>query len=185
MADVKEAVKKVYELEFNNPKNALHVNKGEQGYTYMGIYQKAHPTWPGWRKVDAVLIRNFGDVAKASVELYNDSSVQVLVDLFYENKFWLPIKLDQIKSQKVAEEIFVFAVNAGFKAAIKAAQRCAGAVDDGIIGPKTIKALNEVDEYQFSVEYDQEEVCYYEELVKRNPRFKRFLNGWRNRAYAV
>lgn len=185
MADVKLAVKKVYELEFNNPKNALHVNEGEQGYTYMGIYQKAHPTWPGWRKVDAALTKNSGDITKASVELYSDVSVQALVGLFYTNKFWLPIKLDKVKSQKVAEEIFVFAVNAGFKAAIKAAQRCVGAKDDGVIGPCTINALNEVDEYQFSVEYDQEEIYYYEELVMKNPKFKKFMNGWRNRAYAI
>ncbi len=72
-------------------------------------------------------------------------------------EYWVPLGLDDIHSQDVAGEIFEFAVNAGFKPSVRAAQLAAnyvlslfphGAtprtrlVVDGRMGPKTRNTLN-------------------------------------------
>ena len=43
MAKIEEAFKKVLGLEFSTPANALEWNEGEKGWTFMGIYEFAHP----------------------------------------------------------------------------------------------------------------------------------------------
>jgi lysozyme family protein len=180
MARFDEALFKMYKLEFSKPGNALHWNEGETGHTFMGIYKSAHPDWSGWKYIDACVKKYSGDVKDASEELYYNDDMRTLVGAFYQNKFWEAMRLSQINSQHIAEEMFIFGVNVGIKTSIKAAQRCAGVEDDGLIGSVTIAALNSVDERQFDVEFDQEEVYYYESLG--NPRY---INGWINRAYAV
>ena len=69
-----------------------------------------------------------------------------------------------IVSQKIADEMMVFGVNVGIGHAIKAAQRIAAVPQDGVIGPKTIAALNKVDETVFDETYDLLEIDYYEKL---------------------
>ena len=41
MASMDKVFDIMLKLEFNSPANALHTNKTEIGYTFMGIYQKA------------------------------------------------------------------------------------------------------------------------------------------------
>ena len=50
MADFRKAMDLNMEAEFSkNPRSCLHVNKGEEGWlTYMGIFQREHPTWKRW-----------------------------------------------------------------------------------------------------------------------------------------
>lgn len=184
MAIIREAFDKMLKLEFNSPKNALHWNKGETGWTYMGIYETAHPDWSGWRIIKNT-VTTHEDIEKASAELYNNPQLRSLVEMFYEEKFWKPMKLDQVTSQKIAEEMFVMGVNAGTKVAIRLAQRVVGAKDDGVIGPMTITALNKCDEKMFDKEYDAMEIAHYNMLAEKNPNFKKFLKGWHNRAVAV
>lgn len=173
---------KLIGLEFNSPANALHWNEGEKGWTYMGIYEFAHPNWEGWSRVKSEIDRS-GKV-KASAVLYYDVVLGKLVEDFYEKQFWDKMRLDEVASQDIAEDMMCMAVNAGIPTAVKLAQRLIGATVDGVLGSKTIKALNEVDAKWFDAEYDKLEVEYYEKLAKNNPNFVKFLNGWRNRAVA-
>jgi lysozyme family protein len=136
MADYKKAMKEILGAEFSSSSNALHKNKTEDGYTYMGIYQSAHPDWIGW---DLILkqIYRFGDIKTASIELYNNESLTDLVYLFYKEKFWDKAQLDVVK-QQVAEEIFMFGVNAGMQEAVRFAQMVSGIEPkyiDGKVGP--------------------------------------------------
>jgi len=184
MASIEEAWGKVVSLEFNSPANALHYNEGEKGYTFMGVYQFAHPSWEGWRKILTV-VRNSKTISEASKLLYKDEELIKLVRDFYKTEFWDKMKLDQVTSQKIAEEMMVFGVNAGIGSAVKAAQKVVGVVSDGVIGSRTIAALNAFDPKVFNVEYDKAEIAHYEMLVSKNPSFIKFINGWRNRAVAV
>ena len=184
MANFKEGYEILMGLEFSNESNALHVNKGEEGLTYKGIYQKAHPLWGGWRIIKSIL-EVTDDIKEASKKAYHTVNLETLVQVFYRNRFWNRMKLDQIESQKIANEMFIFGVNAGHKTAIKAAQKIVGATVDGLIGPKTIEALNQYDEDKFDLEFDEKEIVFYNEIVERKPYMKRYLRGWENRAVAV
>lgn len=184
MADIGKAMKILMGLEFNDPENALHKNKTESGYTYMGIYQKAHPKWIGW-EIILEYIGRYKNIKIASKNLYENEVLTRLVNLFYKKTFWDKANLDAITSQKIADEIFIFGVNAGMSVAIKTAQRLIKINPDGDVGEKTLSILNSFDPNVFDSEYDLLEQKHYAMLVERNPKFKIYANGWRNRSSAV
>lgn len=184
MAHFKVAMEKLRELEFSSPSDILHTNQTEKTMTFYGIYRYYHSDWSGWQRVDEVLAR-VGVMKEASRILYQDEWLEGKVMQFYKSNFWDKMKLDYVNSQKIAEELFCFAVNADIKPAVKLAQRLLGITVDGIIGNKTLKALNNYDEALFDVRYDALERQYYEELVKSNPSKAMFLKGWHYRAKAV
>lgn len=184
MASMDKVFDIMLKLEFNSPANALHANKTETGYTFMGIYQKAHPHLNMWKKVDEVVAKH-SKLSDASRELYSDAGLLDEVKMFYKKNFWDRMRLDEIQDQHKANEMFVFGVNAGCGRSIRLAQLVVGTVADGLIGPNTIKAINAYDVDSFDREFDSEEIKYYEAIVSNNPEKKIFLNGWKNRAVAV
>lgn len=187
MADFYKAFQKFKGIEFSSPDDALHKNKGEDGLTYYGIYQSAHPHWSGWSRVMAHLSTHGFDRHLASVTCYHDMNLTQEVMYLYYMNFWLPLRLDEINSQKIAEELFFFYLNIGNKKkVVRYAQSIVGEVVDGRIGKNTIKSLNEFDEDVFDREYDRKQISHYKRLVKYNPkRFGRFLKGWMNRAVLI
>ena len=185
MSDFDKCFNRIIHLEFANKYDALHKNDGENGLTYMGIYQSAHPTWIGWGIIKNVLQECNNDLRKASEKLYNMTSLYSAVGLFYDKEFYSKMRLHEINSQQIVDELFCGAINYGIKVAVKLAQRVVGVIDDGIIGQNTIKALNNYDAKKFDIEFDKLEIKHYESLVVKKPYFKRFINGWKNRAVLV
>lgn len=94
--------------------------------------------------------------------------------------FWLPLKLDQLKNDELALQVFDFAVNAGKKTAILALQLVAGCKQDGVIGPQTIAAANTFID-NIAERYKKERVLYYKVLALKKPAFAKYLKGWLNR----
>lgn len=184
MASMDKVFDIMLKLEFNSPANALHVNKTETGYTFMGIYQKAHPSLVMWKQIDETVKRH-KKLSDASVELYGNKVLLEEVKMFYKKNFWDRMRLDEIVDQHKANEMFVFGVNAGCSRAVRLAQLVVGTVADGLIGPKTIAAINSYDVDEFDREFDEEEIKYYEAIVRNDPEKRIFLNGWKNRAKAV
>lgn len=183
MAQFKKAMDLFLEAEISNsPKKALHKNDGENGLTYMGIYQSAHPTWFRWGYIQNVLDKHNGDKKEASIELYQDSVLTQDVYSFMKKNFWDVMKLDSVASQKIAEELFIFGTNANMKAGVKMAQRLVGVRDDGIVGNGTIAALNAFDERAFDEEYDLLEQAYYMNLISRRPELEVNERGWVRRS---
>jgi len=187
MANFKDAFKKFKGIEFNRADNVLHKNAGENGLTFYGIYQSAHPQWSGWSKIVSYLMTHGYDRKRASIVASQDNILIHEVQSFYYLNYWLPLRLDEIKSQKIAEELLFFYINIGNKKkVVRYAQSIAGVVVDGIIGKNTIKALNNLDEDIFDREYDRKEISHYKRLVRYNPkRFGIFLKGWINRARII
>ena len=185
MAKFESSMEILMDLEFSSSRNALHYNPTEGGYTFMGIYQVAHPSWKGWKIVEKTLKGCDNSIKEASEILYNNDKLVTMVGDFYRREFYAKAKLSHLKSQNTANEIFVFSTNAGIRAAVKAAQEIVGTTVDGIIGAITIKALNEFDEEVFSREYDLLEQRHYARLIARNPAFKVYGRGWKNRSLAV
>lgn len=184
MANFNEAFKILMRLEFSFPENALHKNPTEKEWTFMGIYQKTHPSWKGWDEILAALAYG-GDIKKISRMLFDSEDLQDEVWKFYKQNYWDMMRLDEVASQLKANEMFIFGVNVGVKPAIKAAQRIAGVVDDGIMGEISLAAINKIDEEKFDKEFDRAELEHYNMLIKQNPKLRVYANGWRRRAEAV
>lgn len=144
----------------------LHTVAGDTGgQTYAGISRKANPGWIGWRKIDNGTEPSAGDVRS-----------------LYRDKYWMPLRLDEITSQDVAESIFDFGVNAGATVAAKLAQVTIGATPDGKIGPLTISALNSYTPHTFVLVYTIAKIARYRDIVMKNKTQNKFLLGWINRA---
>ena len=186
MADINITLKHLFDVEFSSKQTKfLHKNPTENYYTLGGISQKANPLTLNWSFVYKIVALCEGNIFRASKMLYNDDIIMNQVKAIYYNNYWLKMKLDKVKSQKIADEIMLMGVVGGNKNAIKIAQRTVGVEDDGIIGDITLKALNEYDEDLFDIEYDKNEIEHFEALVDNREEFAVYLNGWRNRAAAV
>ncbi len=192
MADFNKAFETLMKLEWSNCEDALHKNEGEDGYTFMGVYQKAHPDSILWEILDNYkFIEDIdgepddGQLKRLSILMCNNTNALQEVKKIYRRDYWNRAKLYDVKSQKIADEIFVFGVNAGIERAIKLAQEIVGVKPDGIVGPKTLEALNGYKEKLFDILFDAGEAEYYESLVRAKKRFAKFEDGWLNRAKAV
>jgi len=94
--------------------------------------------------------------------------------------FWDKWKADDIKSQSLAN-ILVDWVWASGVYGIKIPQRMLGVQQDGIVGPKTIEALNKEIPYIFWLSLMEERKDFVDNIVKNNPSQIRFKQGWLNR----
>lgn len=172
-------------VEFNNDNSLLlHKNDGENGLTFYGIYQSAHPNWNGWKIINRYL-EVTPNLKQCSVILSGVSDLNKLVIEFYKVEFWNKLELDLITSEHKQLEIMCFAINAGITPCVKVLQELINVKIDGVIGEKTIKAINEFSESDFDRLFDVEEKEYYDELILNKSRFKKYQKGWHNRAYFV
>lgn len=132
----------------------------------------------------------YGDKAKrkqreiALHELKNlkwDSAAKI-----HKATFWDRIDGDNIHDQKVASTLFDHHVNADqltfsrsiYSKAISMVQEIVEVKNDGIMGPVTLKSINEYDSDILFDKYQAERINYYNHLVKIKPKNKVFLNGW-------
>ena len=178
----KKALQLIKAVEFSNDnKKLLHKNPTENGLTYFGIYEKAHPNWSAWRIIKAYLELE-PDLQKCSVILSNVSDLNTKVEEFIKKEFWDKMKLDLVTSEHKQLELLCFAYNVGIKPTIKVLQETLNITIDGIIGNQTINALNSFNESLFDKLFDLEEKEYYDELIEDKERFKIYKNGWHSRA---
>lgn len=185
MADIRKAIEILKLVEHSNRnEKLLHRNKGEDGLTFFGIYEKAHPTWKGWDIVKGYL-KFTPDIEQCSRILAGVTDLNKLVCDFYKKEFWDKARLDEVKSQKIADEIFIFGVNASMKISAIKAQFLVDALPDGDIGDKTLASLNNYDENKFDILFDEEEIKYYKKLITLHEKFKINEVGWISRARTV
>ena len=168
----------------NRNDKLLHKNEGENGLTYFGIYQSAHPNLKMWRTIESYL-KIEPDIKKCSVILSNVSALTGEVYRFYKQEFWDKMGLDKVNSGHICNEMFIFGVNVNWDKCNKEVQKMIGVKDDGIIGDKTIAKINEVDEEWFDKEFDKVEMEYYERIVEQKPHLAKNLKGWFNRSLVV
>lgn len=182
MANFKESMKLLTFLEYSNDMSKLlHKNKGEDGLTFYGIYESANPLWAGWYEIKKQL-KITPNLKECSLILSKNEGLMNMANAFIKASYWDKAKLDSVHSQKIADEIFLFGFNVGMKIAIKKAQKLVGVSVDGLIGNKTLQALNSFDENKFDVEFDIEEKEYYDLIIKNKPQYLQFKNGWFKRA---
>lgn len=92
--------------------------------------------------------------------------------------YWDRWKADEINSQAIAN-IVVDYVWASGVFGIKYVQQILGVVADGIVGPKTLAALNGYkNQKQLFEKIWARRKYHFDAIVKRNPSQKVFLKGW-------
>lgn len=162
------------------------------GMTYFGISRCYWPSWYGWQMIDNALANN---TPLSLVDGLADS-----VSNFYRVNFWDRFQGEKVSglSQKVASEIFDFAVNCGLTNAVKSIQENLNLLNrnqviyndvvvDGLCGPATIHALEsllcdirksrEQQESVLATMINSDQIQHYKALMRSHPEKERFA-GW-------
>jgi lysozyme family protein len=149
-----------------------------------------HPADKGGLTNKGITIKTFKEFAErllgiepTEANLRKLTTEQALT--IYKNVYWNGVNANKIYSQLIAETITDHYINAG-KVAMKIAQRVTNSLGknllvDGVIGDKTITAINTSDEATFLEKYNKGREEYYRGLVKKDATQKDFLTGWLNR----
>lgn len=95
--------------------------------------------------------------------------------------YWDRVQGDKILRQCVAEMLADWYVNSGL-AGVKAAQRALGCTADGIVGKKTLAALNSP--ASFDTLRDAR-LVFYVNIIKNRPNQVGFLLGWLRRLLKI
>jgi lysozyme family protein len=139
-----------------------HIIGEEGGYTN-------HPRDPGGATKYGITQRDYPDLDIENLTL--DQAKHI-----YRANYWDAIKADYLPSQ-IAILVFDSAVNQGVSRATKLMQRALEVQVDGVIGPRTIAAAQNVDPTEFAVKFGAERALHYAALSN----FDVFGRGWMRR----
>ena len=105
-------------------------------------------------------------------------------ETIFKKHFWDKWRADEIEDQSVAN-ILVDWLWASGSYGIKIPQRVLGVTVDGIVGAKTIAAVNAKDGKSFFKEVRQERIDFIDRICNSRPQNKKFKKGWLNRINAL
>ena len=105
-------------------------------------------------------------------------------ETIFKKHFWDKWRADEIEDQNVAI-ILVDWLWASGSYGIKIPQRVLGVTVDGIVGAKTIAAVNAKDGKSFFKEVRQERIDFIDRICNSRPQNKKFKKGWLNRINAL
>lgn len=94
----------------------------------------------------------------------------------YKRDWWDGLAAKNINAA-IVFQVWDFAINAGMATAKRKLQSAVGVADDGIIGPITIKAINDADLNDVLMKFNAERLTYYTKLST----WGRYGKGWTNR----
>lgn len=170
----------------SKPEKFLHKNSTENFLTLGGISERSNPNKIKWALIRNMLLMFDYDYKRVSKMLYYDDVFQSQVFSIFKRYYWDKIRLSEIQSQRIASELFDRAVLSGRVVAVKIAQRTIGVKVDGIIGPMTLKGLNNYNEDLFDKQYDDFELEFIDEVIESKAKYginlERYRPGWTVRA---
>ena len=156
------------------------------GETYMGVARNLHPDWKGWEIIDAYK-QEFGRIKHNSK--INNIELTQLVKEFYKMKFYQACRIKSIHNGSLQEIIFDWCVNSG-RWGSRGIQRVLTQYFDqdlkfdGIIGKKTITAINNCVPRTLFDAIKIARIRYYHTIAKKGQNH-RFLKGWLKRINAI
>ncbi len=186
MADFHKAYKLTREFEggySNNPADA-------GGETYKGIARNRQSRWKGWKIVDQ--LRRQANFPK---NLDGNQELQGLVHEMYKKEYWDSMKLDDVKDQPIANEMFDTGVNMGIGRAGIFLQRVLNVANkgeklypnlkvDGQVGKVTVAALNSHPQQRnILAALNALKGAQYITICENNPSQEVFFNGWMKRVF--
>lgn len=95
-------------------------------------------------------------------------------------KYWDRWQADNIINQSIANLLVDMVWGSGKWGIIKP-QQVLGVVADGMVGKKTIDAVNSANQKELFDKLFKMRVDFLNNIVKNNPSQKRFIKGWMNR----
>lgn len=122
-----------------------------------------------------------GDIDVDDLKLISEKDA---VDRVMKPHYWNRWKADRIASQSLAN-ILVDWVWASGANGIKIPQRLLGVTPDGIVGEKTLAALNSVAPHRFFDIVKSSRVEFIESIISKNPSQARFRKGWMRRLNSI
>lgn len=125
-------------------------------------------------------------VAAGFYTMDRDAALEYAANEFKYNYF-SPMGCYQIKDQDLCDKIVDIAFNTGKVQATKIVQRAlnvcgASLAVDGLMGQKTIDAINAADPVQLLYAIKEKSKDFYVSLAAANPEDQKFLAGWLARA---
>lgn len=122
-----------------------------------------------------------GDIDVDDLKLISDDDA---VNVILRPHYWNRWKADQIKSQSLANILVDWVWGSGVSG-IKIPQQLLGVTADGIVGPKTLAALNAQKPEAFFNLIKNRREQFFNTIVKNNPSQKVFLKGWLRRLNSI
>ena len=165
------------------------VDAGQE--TYKGISRRFNSSWLGWLTIDH--LRHSQDFPK---NLETDERLQALVTDYYRQQYWDKLACGEIPQQALADELFDTGVNMGIHRAALFLQQGLNALnrnealytdltEDGIVGPKTLTALQTYFENDEITLLLQVLILFrgnhYLNYIRKSPEQEKFARGWLNR----
>jgi len=107
---------------------------------------------------------------------------------FYFRYFFKNTNYKYICDQGVTNKIFDTAVNMGHPQANRCIQRACRAVgrylvSDGKFGPKSLNAVNDLDNARLLTAFRSEQAAVYRMIITKKPMMGKYKRGWYRRAY--
>lgn len=98
--------------------------------------------------------------------------------------YWDKWRADEINNQSIANILVDWVYTSG-KYGITKVQAMLNLKPDGIVGNKTLSAINDYpNQRQLFQRIKNERLAFIDRIVKNNPSQRRFLKGWKNRINA-
>ncbi len=110
-------------------------------------------------------------------------SVEDVINIMRKN-YWNRWRADQINAQSLANMLVDWTWGSG-RNGIVIPQQMLGVTADGIVGPKTINALNSVPAKTFFEQLRKRRLKYIDNVIKADPRQKTHKAGWYRRINAI
>lgn len=163
-----------------NIKNLIpHILKWEGGWSNDPA-DKGGPTMKGVTLAVYTAYRNKkGLKPPTQIQLKNISQEEW--ENILKNMYWDRWKADQINSQSIANLLVDWVWTSGLYG-IKYPQKVLGVKDDGIVGPKTLEAVNNYpDQKALFNKLWLRRKEHFVSIANSRPANKKFLKGWLNR----
>ncbi|MGN1221257.1 MAG: glycoside hydrolase family 108 protein [Candidatus Cryptobacteroides sp.] len=97
-----------------------------------------------------------------------------------KDQYWDKCRADEITNQSVAEIVVDWCINSG-PVGLRKVQEMLSLKPDGIVGPKTLVAINGANPQELFGRIKAARKQYFVDIVKRSPGQKAFMSGWMNR----
>ena len=160
------------------------------GETYKGIARKFWSSWAGWTFVD-----DFKTQKGFPQNAYDDFDLNRMVRTFYKREFWDRNRLDDVRSQEIANEMFDTGVNTGLRQGALWLQRSINLLNrnerswkdikvDGIIGNITLGRVNALSISDTTALFNLLNIfqgAHYLSLAEKDKTQQEFMRGWLQR----
>jgi len=158
---------------FNSAVNKVLVHEG--GYIFDAID-------PGGETNFGISKRQYPDVDIK--KLTKKSAVEI-----YKKDYWLRWRCDEISDEYIASKYLDLVVNLHPKTAGNILQRALCAAGkrvkwDGVVGSKTLAAVNDVSPVALLSALRSEQACHYRMRIQDSPAMEKYRKGWMKRAYS-